>query len=79
MSTETIKQALEERDQALEAKFSEMAEQNEDLKKKNLELSDRLVHLEDGRVGRDEWVRHPPNGDGSRPDRADPEHEGGVS
>ena len=46
MSTETIKKALEERDEALEAKFSELAEQNEALKAKNLELADRMVTIE---------------------------------
>ncbi len=46
MSTEAIKQALEERDQALEGRFEELAGENEKLSTKNLELSDRLAELE---------------------------------
>ena len=46
MSTESIKQALEDRDQAMEAKFAELAGENGKLSKVNQEHACRLVELE---------------------------------
>jgi HK97 family phage major capsid protein len=59
MSTESIKQALEERDQALEAKFAELAGENVKLSEKNLDLSLRITELE--QAGGSEFHDEPPS------------------
>ena len=66
-NTQEVIDAINERDEAIKGRFSELTEENRKLETKNLELHDRILDLEQAYAGR-EFIKEFGSDSGPRPD-----------